>query len=89
MSENVGRFVVSRYYDHGTMADRLRVDRADPVVEIARELWASAEEATRQGVAYVKVDGDVMTIQAENQTVIYRRTGPGTTPGTYRAEWPD
>lgn len=73
------------------VGNRLRVAHADPIVYISDELWrcwlASDEHPD------VWVDGNILTIDADNRRVVYRvdlQPMPDVHDRLwYRAEWPD
>lgn len=63
------------------------INLADPLVLINDELllwWRNGNTAPA-----LTLDGDVLTIKALNQTVVYRLTGERDQYGSWFAEWPD
>lgn len=63
------------------------IDHADPLVLINDELlqwWRNGNTAPA-----LTISGDVLTIKARNQTVVYRLTGERDSYGSWYAEWPD
>ena len=67
--------------------DRLEVMHAEPKIRVAAELL----EDLRAGGGHrdVTLDGDVLTINATNQRVIYRIGQYDPLRDCYSAEWPD
>ena len=67
---------------------RLFVDRADPVALIGEEMLAEAAAGDPELVALVD---DVLTIRAENRTVVYvvDRDSYDPQARTYLMRWPD
>lgn len=65
---------------------RLFIDRADPRILVS----AAIVEAARDGLSpFTSLRGDVLRIEGENRTVLYRIRGKVLTAWTYEAEWPD
>ncbi len=64
---------------------RIRVIRADPRILVSRKLL---EDIDRDH-PWVMLADDVLTIRAENQTVVYRLGRCLPSMGAYEAEWPD
>lgn len=64
------------------------IRQADPRILIADEFLTEMREGTFHEPAAVVV-GDVLTLTAINQTVVYRLTGERDSYGSWYAEWPD
>lgn len=88
----IGDLVLTKYRDTEDEPWRLLVRQADPRIRVSVEMLAVLRADTREGKArFVSYDGDVLTVNAENQRVIYRRI-PGSldTDGQWwLMEWPD
>lgn len=65
----------------------IRVDRADPRILISAEFI----DEIRAGNHHpdVRLDGDLLHIDADNENVIYRIGDKHPTQDAYCAEWPD
>jgi hypothetical protein len=66
---------------------RLRVEHADPVIQVSDKLLRSLR--TRRDLPGVTYDGDLLTVRAVNRTVIYRRREYVTGRGYWVFSWPD
>jgi len=82
--EGCGEFLATQIQDGATR--RLFIDRADPRILIS----AAIIEAARSGASpWTSLDGDVLRIEAENRTVVYRIGRKVHGAWCYEAEWPD
>lgn len=71
--------------------DQLLVGRADPRVKITGEFIneALAKPCRVHGAPYVELDGDLLRINGDNRTVVYRLVCHDTSTDLYYGEWPD
>lgn len=83
-AEGFGELILARRDSH--FDDKLIVIRADPRVLIAAELLDGIRQADSPDTRLVD---DVLTIDADNQKVIYRIGEYLMQPDAYVAEWPD
>jgi len=94
MAEAYGECHVTRLYDR-INGDKLRIDRADPVVRISPELLAELPEPPSDWPATFDAKARILRIEGVNQTVVYRlREMLEERPGArgyfdYVGEWPD
>ena len=94
MSETYGRCVISRLYDR-INGDKLRIERADPVVRIAPEVLADFPAPPSDWPATFDAKARILRIKGVNRTVVYRiREMLEARPGCvgywdYIGEWPD
>jgi hypothetical protein len=76
----------------GGLRDTLVVKRADPRVRIGADLLQEISVMTeRNEDRWTSLVDDVLTIRADNRTVVYRVdfTDYDAADDTYGAEWPD
>ncbi len=66
---------------------RIWIEHADPEIEISDELMD--ELMAGNLVPEVTFRGEVLRIEAENQTVVYEITGHRFAACTWTARWPD
>jgi len=85
MSEAYGECVISTLREGSRV--RLRIDRADPRILIAREELASLAPPGWDCPA--TSDGETVRVHGENRTVFYRVGRYLPDLGCYEAEWPD
>jgi len=88
----VGQCVIQRTFDPALMRDRLDVTQADPQARICADLLQEISVETVRGESqWATLDGDVLTIKADNRTVVYRidYTDWDMNDDSYLMEWPD
>ena len=88
----VGECRVSRWTDPGTMTDHLRIDHADPTAWVSADLLDEISVLTaRNEDRWTSLVDDVLTIRADNRTVVYRidPTRYDAEQDRYFMEWPD
>ena len=89
-SDEYGQCHVTSLHDAQGGLMRLRIDRADPRVLITRELLKEIPPPDPSGLnGPVTYDGNIVRIQGENRTVIYRIGQYLPEENCYEAEWPD
>lgn len=72
--------------------ESLVIERADPKIWVSCEFLAEIEAGmpTRaDGRPYAELDGDLLRINADNRTVVYRLGEHHFELDVYEAEWPD
>ncbi|MFC9973560.1 hypothetical protein ACFVH6_21965 [Spirillospora sp. NPDC127200] len=69
----------------------LLIPKADPRVKIPRNVVEQLRHASRRvdGRPYAEVDGDLIHINGDDRTVVYRLVGETADGDAYLAEWPD
>lgn len=79
--DSFGELQLTQMHEPG--ATRLWIDRADPRVRVAAPIL----DAARSGEAlFTSVDGDLLTVKAENRTVTYRIGACHEAEGWYEAK---
>ncbi len=86
-TDGFGDCIVTRHWRNGLA--ELTVDQADPRVLWTRELLEAVADGSALGSPEVSLRGDVLTINAANQRVIYRIGEYLPDRQAYVAEWPD
>lgn len=92
MNAQIGDVVVRRWTDPETLTDKLFIDRADPISRVSAELLQEISVLTERGEdRWSTLDGDVLTIKADNRTVVYRVdfTSYDAATDSYLMRWPD
>lgn len=85
-----GHCVIRR--ELASLDDSLIIERADPKIWVSAEFLAEVECGTPTragGRPYAEIDGDLIRINADNRTVVYRLGEHHFELDVYEAEWPD
>lgn len=87
-----GHCVIRREREFASLDDSLIIERADPKIWVSAEFLAEVEcgtPAREDGRPYAEIDGDLLRINADNRTVVYRLGEHHLAMDVYEAEWPD
>lgn len=73
-----------------TLEEELLVGRADPRVTIVGDVVRKAQSAPSRlhGPPYMEMDGDLLRINGDNRTVVYRLVEYHKDKDVFLAEWP-